>query len=162
MADWIEDWDAIKTEYLTTKTSYRKLADKYGIHYKTIADRGKEEGWKELRSQHSHNTLTKILECDTEQKVSRAEKLNNAADMLLGKVVALIEASDPMDMDTQAMKHISGVLRDIKEIQGIKSKKDLEEQDARIAKLRKEAQSDEDKDNTPKLVVEGLPEEFKA
>ena len=84
------------------------------------------------------------------------------ADKLLSKVENLLETDAELAMDTQGMKHISGVLKDIKEIQMIKSQKDLEEQDARIAKLRKEAQSDGDKENVPTLVVEGLPEEFKA
>ena len=149
------DWQDIKTEYITTKTSFRKLADKYGLHKDTIWKKAKDEGWDEQRRQHIDNTQTKILQADTEQKVSRAEKLNNAADMLLGKVVALIEASDPMELDTQAMKHISGVLRDIKEIQGIKSKKDLEEQDARIAKLRKEAEKEDTQQRDVTITIEG-------
>ena len=148
------DWDEIKSEYITTKTSYRKLADKYGIHYKTIADKGKDEGWNDLRSQHSHKTLTKILECDTAQKVSRAEKLNEAADLLLERVVALVSNGDPLDMDTQGMKHISGVLKDLKEIYMVKSEKDLEEQDARIAKLRKEAEKEEQNHDVT-IVIEG-------
>ena len=48
------------------------------------------------------------------------------------------------------MKHISGVLKDIKEV--LRSPKDLEEQDARIAKLRREAESDEPKDT--KVIVQ--------
>ena len=39
------DWNAIKTEYITTDTSYRKLGEKYEINYKVIADRGKAEKW---------------------------------------------------------------------------------------------------------------------
>ena len=148
------DWQKIKTEYITTKTSYRKLAEKYGVHYKSIADKGKREDWEGLRSQHSHNTLTKILECDTQQKVSRAEKLNEAADLLLERVVALVSNGDPLDMDTQGMKHISGVLKDLKEVYMVKSQKDLEEQDARIAKLRKEAEKEEQNQDVM-ITIEG-------
>ena len=136
------DWQAIKSEYITSNISYRALEKKYGINYKVIADKGKAEGWKELRSQHSHNTLTKILESDTEQKVSRAERLQSVADKVLNMIEALVDACDPTEMDTQSMKHISGVLRDIKELQ--RAGKDLEEQDARIAKLRKEAEKEDD------------------
>ena len=148
------DWQTIKTEYITTRTSYRKLAEKYGVHYKSIADKGKKENWEGLRSQHSHNTLTKILECDTEQKVSRAEKLNQAADILLERVVTMVSNGDPLDMDTQGMKHISGVLKDLKEIYMVKSQKDLEEQDARIAKLRREAEKEEQNTDVT-IVIEG-------
>ena len=30
------DWQAIKTEYITTDTSYRKLAQKYGVQASVI------------------------------------------------------------------------------------------------------------------------------
>ena len=46
----MEDWLKIKTEYITTDTSYRKLAEKYGVHYQTICSRSKAEGWVLLRT----------------------------------------------------------------------------------------------------------------
>lgn len=148
------DWQDIKTEYITTKTSFRKLADKYGLHKDTIWKKAKDEGWDEQRRQHIDNTQTKILEADTEQKVSIAEKLNEATDMLLGIAVAQMKARDPMEMDVQEMKDISVVFKNVKDILGIKSKKDLEEQDARIAKLRKEAEKEEDT-NTEVVITFG-------
>ena len=142
------DWQKIKTEYITTDTSYRKLAQKYGIHYKVISERGKDEEWVTLRSQHRDETLTKSLERICEAKVDRAARLNNVAELLLRKVERLLELDDNIALDTQGLKHISGVLKDIKEVQMIRSDKDLEEQDARIAKLRKEAEKEEHSDNT--------------
>ena len=136
-----DQWQDIRTEYITTKISYRALEEKYGINYKVIADKGKAEGWKELRSQHSHNTLTKILESDIEQKVSSATRLETVADKVLDIIEAHINALDPVEVDTQSLKHISGVLKDIKEVK--KNRKDLEEQDARIKKLRKEAEQED-------------------
>lgn len=148
-----DQWQDIKKEYITTKISYRGLEKKYGINYKVIADKGKAEGWKELRSQHSHNTLTKILESDIEQKVSSATRLETVADKVLDIIEAHIAALDPIEVDTQSLKHISGVLKDIKEVK--RNGKDLEEQDARIAKLRKEAEADEVKDTKVIVQFEG-------
>ena len=141
------DWQAIRSEYITAspKTSYRKLAEKYGVNKDTIWQKGKEEDWDGQRRQHADKTQTKMLEADTAQKVSRAEKLNEATEMLLGIAVAQMQARDPMEIDTQEMKHISGVLKDIKEILMIKSPKDLEEQDARIKKLQKELEQSDEK-----------------
>lgn len=138
------DWQAIKSEYITTSTSYRKLANKYGVDYKSVAMHGKAEGWPELRNQHTTKIATEILSADADKRVSRAIRLNNAADMLLEKVTERIRSSDPMGVDTQEFKHISAVLRDIKDIQGIISDRDAEEQDARIAKLRRDTQGDDD------------------
>ena len=149
------DWQKIKTEYITTKTSYRKLAEKYGVHYKTIADKGKKEKWEDLRSQVAHKALTKTIEKVSTSQADRASKLASVSDLLLDKVKDLLENHPEVLADTQAMKHISGVLKDYKEIQMIKSAKDLEEQDARIAKLRKEAEKEEDQSKDVTIVIEG-------
>jgi hypothetical protein len=59
------------------------------------------------------------------------------------------------------MKDVSVILKNLKDIQMIRSEADLREQEARIEKLRREAEPDKGAE-TPKLVVEGLPEEFKV
>ena len=140
------NWKEIETEYITKGTSYRKLADKYGLDQATISRKGKKEDWVSKRKHHLSKTQAKVLAADTEQKVSRAEKLNEAADLLLGRVVAMLSNGDPMDMDTQGMKHISGVLKDVKEIYMVKSDADMREQEARIKNLQKQAEKDEVKD----------------
>lgn len=142
------DWQAIKTEYITTDTSYRKLAQKYGVSRVQIGNVGAEEKWVELRRRHLDETLTKTVDTISNQQVDRAAKLVSVADLLLDKVKSLVESDSAVLIDTQNLKHISGVLKDIKEVQMIRSAKDLEEQDARIAKLRKEAEKEEHNDNT--------------
>lgn len=149
------DWKEIETEYITKGTSYRKLADKYDIDQATIARKGKKEDWVRKRKHHLSETQAKVLAADTEQKVSRAEKLNQAADILLERVVALVSSGCPTDMDTQGMKHISGVLKDIKEVYMIKSDGDMREQEARIANLQKQAQKDDGKSGTVTVLLEG-------
>jgi hypothetical protein len=149
------NWQKIKTEYITTDTSYRKLGEKYGIHYKVIGDRAKAEGWVTLRSQHQDKTLTKALDRICEEKVDRAARLNSAADLLLEKVERLLVSDDNVAFDTQGLKHISGVLKDIKEIQMIRSDADMREQEARIAKLRREAEREEDTNTEVTITIEG-------
>lgn len=144
------NWQKIKSEYITKGTSYRKLHEKYGVSTRTIADKGRAEGWVEQRKQYLNKTTSDIVDAVGAQDVDRATKLQTVADKVLNMVEAYIEASDPIAVDTQSMKHISGVLKDIKEV--LRSPKDLEEQDARIAKLRKEAEEEEKKDNT--LVIQ--------
>ena len=149
------DWKAIETEYITTSTSYRKLADKYGIDQATISRKAKKEDWVSKRQHHLSKMQAKVLTADIKQKVSRAERLQGVADKLLNKVEVLIDSGGFATMDTQSLKHISGVLKDIKEIQMIKSQKDLEEQEARIAKLRREAEKDESQNRDVTITIEG-------
>ena len=155
------DWQAIKTEYITTDTSYRKLAQKYGIDSAVIGRRAKSEEWVKLRQQHIDKTQTKTLNAISRKQADRAANLIAVSDLLLGKVKSLLETDTELLIDPQSMKHISGVLKDLKEIQMIKSEVDLREQEARIEKLRREAEPDKGVE-TPKLIVEGLPEEFKV
>ena len=136
------NWNAIRTDYITSNVSYRDLEAKYGVCYRQIAKKGKAEDWKSQRSQHNHDVVTKILDDDAAQKVSSIERLESVADKVLNKVEAYIDACDPTAIDTQSMKHISGVLKDIKDV--MKNRKDLQEQDARIANLRKQAEREED------------------
>ena len=137
------DWQKIKTEYITTDTSYRKLAQKYGLDQATIAQRGKKEDWVGIRKQKASETQAKIIDAVETRKVDRATRLQSVADKLLDRVEALVETGDLVLMNSQSMKHISGVLKDIKEIQMIRSDADMREQEARIKKLQKEAEQED-------------------
>ena len=153
------DWKAIKTEYITTDTSYRKLAQKYGVNYRTICVRSKQEGWIEQREQHINKTTTKTLDAISNKQVDRAANLVSVADLLLAKVKSLVESDAEVLCDTQSLKHISGVLKDIKEVQMIRSDADLREQEARIANLRKQAEKDEGNAEPVRVIIEdGLAE----
>lgn len=158
------DWQKIKTEYITGNASYRELAQKYGVNKDTIGRKAKDEGWVELRRQHTDKTQTKILEADTRQKVSRAERLLSVTDKLLMKVEAIVDAREPEEMDTQSLRHISATLKDIKDIQMIRSDADMREQEARIEKLRRDAQKDsaDDKDRTVIVTIAGGEESWQS
>ena len=149
------DWQKIKTEYITTNTSYRKLGEKYGIHYKVISQKGKDEEWVELRSQHRDKTLTKTLDTISDKQVDRASNLISVSDLLLAKVKSLLETNAEVLADTQSMKHISGVLKDIKEIQMIRSDADMREQEARIKNLQKQAEKEDGPSKDVTITIEG-------
>lgn len=147
------NWNAIRTDYITSTLSYRDLEAKYGVCYRQIAKKGKAENWRSQRSQHNTNVVTKILSDDIEQKVSSIERLESVADKVLVKIEAYIDACDPVEIDTQSMKHISGVLKDIKDV--MRNRKDLDEQDARIANLRKQAEKDDSISKDVTINIEG-------
>lgn len=140
------DWQKIKTEYITTDTSYRKLADKYDIDQATIARRAKKEDWVSNRQHHADETQAKILSADAKNKADRAARLMTVADKLLAKVEQMAEAEGPIS--ATSLKNLSDALRNIKETQMVRTAEDIEEQKARIAKLRKEVEKEENTDNT--------------
>ena len=150
------DWQAIKTEYITTDTSYRKLAQKYGVSYNAIGNKSRQENWQDLRDQHLSNTMTKTMNAIASQQASRAVRLQTVADKLLTKVERLIEDGEELLTDTSVMRDISRILKDLKDIQMIKSDADTREQEARIKKLQKEAMADEgDKQQTVTVIMDG-------
>ena len=149
------DWQKIKTEYITTDTSYRKLAQKHGVHYNAIANRAKQEGWISQRNQYCDSTVTKTVNAISNKQVDRAANLISVADQLLAKVKSLLETDAEVLSDTQSMKHISGVLKDIKEIQMIRSDADMREQEARIANLRKQAEKEETQSKDVTITIAG-------
>ena len=146
------DWKAIEAEYITTGSSYRKLAEKYGLDQATVARKAKREAWVSKRQQHASKTQAEIITADTAQKVDRATKLYNAADDLLDKIVAGISSGSVVS--ATAAKNYSDALKNIKEIHMIRSAEDIEEQKARIAKLQKETEKT-DGNNGFTITLEG-------
>ena len=152
------DWQAIKTEYITTDTSYRKLAQKYGVNTTNIAKKASKEKWVEQRNENANKTLSKTLNAIASTQASRAARLQTVADKLLTKVERLVENGEELLTDTSTMRDISRILKDLKDIQMIKSDADMREQEARIDKLRREAQKSEEGTRAIEVVFAAGPE----
>ena len=67
----------------------------------------------------------------------------------------------PEPLNEKALRVLTAAVKDLKEIQSVRSELDRQEQAARIANLRKQAEKKQGS-AAPTLVVEGLPEEFKV
>lgn len=152
------DWQAIKTEYITTDTSYRKLAQKYGVNYQAICHRSKEEGWIEQREQYRNSTITKTLEKISQKEANRAAKIHSVADKLLRKIEAMVDSEEPMS--EKGIRALTAAVKDLKEIQSVRTELDKQEQEARIAKLRREAENDDDTADVIEVVFAAGPEEW--
>ena len=135
------DWQTIKTEYITTDISLRQLAEKHGVSESTIFKKCSKEQWEALRKQHGSRVEAKILQKDANKKADRASRLADATDLLLSKIEFGI-SNAPIVTPTAA-KNYSDALKNIKEIHMVRSDEDIEEQRARIDKLRREAEKDD-------------------
>lgn len=151
------DWNKIKTEYLTSDTSYRKLAQKYGVNAITIAKKASKEDWVSQRQQQANRTLSRTLTAVSNRQVNRAVRLQEVADKLLNKIEAAVDDynMEVLLVDRQSLRQITGALKDIKDIQMIRSEADLREQEARIAKLLKEAEREDSGPNKVVIQIEG-------
>ena len=138
----VTDWKKIKTEYSTTNTSYRKLAQKYGVNVTSIAKKASAEDWVDQRKQYATKTQAKTLEKISQKEADRAAKIGTVADKLLQQIEAMVDREEPLD--EKAIRSLTAAVKDLKEIQGVRSELDRQEQEARIANLRKQAKKEED------------------
>ena len=136
------DWSRIRRDYIAGKGSYRELSAKYGVPLKTLARRAKEEGWPDLRKQARHKAATKTVDAIADSKSVAGKKIYDAAIALIDKTMNGIQAIDPEQ--AKALKSYSGVLRDLQEVLDLRPELDIREQEARIEKLRREAEKDTD------------------
>lgn len=156
------DFSKLKKEYLKGGTSYRKLCNKYNVPLSTLKAVAAKEGWVQLRDQTKAKTDTKIVETISDGEADRAKRLLSVADKLLERIEGLVEefTEGEVLLDKTTLKQLTGALKDIKDIQGIRSPLEIEEQKARIAKLRKEAEEEDKQDNEIKVTIEGDLEEY--
>ena len=134
-------WNKIRAEYIAGGTSYRRLAEKYGVSFSTLRKVAAKEQWTELRNKAGAKRDTKLVETISAKEAERAINIVDVADKLLGKIEVLVESV----YDADSIKKLTSAIKDLKDIKGIKSDADMREQEARIARLQKEAEAD---DNT--------------
>lgn len=156
------DWKKIKREYIAGGTSYRKLAEKYNAPFGTLRKVAAKEHWRELRDETRAKTDTKIVETESDKQAERMKRLLTVSDMLLDAVEDAVKKfkAEELILEKGALKSLSGTIKDIKEIQNVKSQLDIEEQKARIANLRRQAEADNEKNSDIEVTFEAGPEEW--
>ena len=154
------DWNAIKTEYITTDTSYRKLSAKYGVHYNVIGNRSRLEDWQSLRDQYKAKSLSKTINALSTAQANRATRLQDVASKLLDKIELVIDGIDDQRGGARATKDVSDALKNVKDIMMIRSDADVREQEARIAKMQKEAQRDDVQKEPVRVIIEDGASEY--
>ena len=153
------DWSEIKAEYLTTNASYTDLAKKYNVARSNIAAVAGREKWVELREQHKTAVFTKTLSEIEERQSSRMIKLFDMADDVLGIIQDAIADGSAQKFILSDPKKFTGAIKDIKDIYMIRSSDDMDEQRARIQKLRDTMEKPEEADDV-QMVVKGWDEEW--
>ena len=156
------DWKQLKREYIAGGTSYRKLAAKYNANLSVLKRIARDEDWVGLREQCKSKAATKIVEIESDKQANRMKRLLDVSDKLLQAVEDAVDAfqTGELLLDKGALKSLSGTIKDIKDIQSIKSELDIEEQKARIAILKKQAAADEAVDRDIKVVISTELEEY--
>lgn len=150
------DWKKLRAEYIAGGVSYRKLAEKHNVSFHTLRKQAAKENWKALKDETTAKTVTKIIEIESDKQAERMKRLLNVSDMLLDAVEDAVSKfkAEELLLDRTALKSLSGTIKDIKDIQSLKTSLDIEEQKARIAILKKQAEADT-VDQEVKVTFEG-------
>ena len=152
------DWNKIKAEYIAGGTSYRKLATKYGVPFSNLKNIAIKEQWTQLREQAKNRTDTKLVDNIGRQNAKIDDTYFRCVEKLMKKAEELID-NTPIWQPTN-LKDMATTMKYLKECKGVKSEADMREQEARIAKLQKEAQEDDTKETEFKVTLVGDLEEY--
>lgn len=147
------DWTKIKSEYITdSRSSYRKLAEKYNVPFATLQCRARRENWVGIKKRTQDKIITKTID----KEVDRLTRYLEVTDKILDKIEEAVDKLSFADMlNKSTLRQISGALKDIKDIQGVKSALDIKEQEARIRKLEQDAESTDDAPNEITINITG-------
>lgn len=162
-------WEEIKTEYITTQVSYKRLAEKYGLNPGTVATRGRFEHWAEKRREHLQKTVEKSVDKIGDQQAENLIRVDALADQLLDKLGRAIEELDMTVVrhrekekteeketlieyeefkpggvvDRKALRQLAASLKDLKQVKALQSELDKLEQEARIERLRHQMEQED-------------------
>ena len=143
------DWKAIKAEYIAGGTSYKKLADKYGVSFSTLSHLAKREKWTDLKQKACEKEDMDLANSIGKKNAKKSAKIDSIVDRLLDIVGERLE---DLIIEGKDVRSIASALNDLRDLKGIKDKLDEQEQKARIRKLEKEAEPEDKNDNV--IVVE--------
>lgn len=154
------DWKKIKSEYVRdTSASVRSLSEKYGVPLSSLQKKCASEKWADLRKESCKKAESKIVESAARSQAKQADKIQTVADMLLDMITDAIKDGTINPKSKSSLRDITGALKDIREIKGYKSDLDIQEQIARIEKLRKEAREEQESRDI-KVVISGDLDEY--
>ncbi|CAJ0610693.1 unnamed protein product [Cylicocyclus nassatus] len=155
------NWTEIKNEYITERTSYRKLAAKYNLPFHTIQQRALKDKWVEQKKQYIDRIESKSLENAEKQAVDYRSALYELAFNVAQDLANLTRSYTLEQLVALGVKpkDITGAIKDLEDALHVKSDRDIQEQEARIKNLRKQAEA-EAEDKEIKVIIKGSAEDY--
>lgn len=167
------DWKAIEADYLATGMSYTTLAKKWSVSLSTLKKKAAAGQWgakfadivqqtepapapkKEPEPGREPEPQAEMItaeEMALELRAMRQRRFNEVTDAMMDRIINALELIEPDN--TLALSTLVKALKDLREMQGLnKSALDIEEQRARIEKIKSEIRRDDEQSREP-LVIE--------
>ncbi len=156
-------WAKIRADFLATGKSYPELAKEYGVSISTLKKKAAKEAWaadkgqidsavaagagakkRNRRKEPEPRSMEPepIPGVPTDEEIAnarheRVDKFFEITDAMMDRIYEAIMRPDVIS--PYALKQLASSLRDLREMQGLnRTELDIEEQQAKIAKLRSE------------------------
>lgn len=138
-------WVEIQQEFIATGVKYPELAAKFGVPLSTIKKKAAEFKWQEKRRAAVEADPETFMEPEPVKvpvpdvrvldRISDKERFSRIVDEMLDRVEDAICAVDTAD--AASIKLLTGALKDLRDLKHLnRTELDIEEQKARIAKLK--------------------------
>lgn len=150
------NWKKIKAEYIRGGISQQSLADKYGVSISTLTKHAMAEKWKDLRKEIGKKTDEKITEVISSQEAAKEYTIQGIADDLLKHIAENINL---LATNATSCKDITVAIKNLRDIKGDKTERDIREQEAKIKLLERQANAD-NVDNNITVSIEGGEESW--
>ena len=114
------DWELLHKEYMESDISYTDLAKKYGVSYRHLTQRGREENWPNDREKTRKKAVSKVSDIIATRQAKSVANLMTAADKLSARLIddmdAIANSRDVSDV-AKALKYAADTLAQVYGIQ---------------------------------------------
>ena len=173
------EWRKIRIEYVKGKTTYQKLADKYGVSASNIRKRASKEAWGKKKRNLDTKVEQKVLErvCDARAKeFELIAQVNDQMDTVLANLLKFVSDQPPKRYDdlrgveslTKAIAQVVQTKRDLynvpteidrAKIETLRDKQKLEREKFAAEEAEKAASKQAAEGTMFRIVIEGAEEE---
>lgn len=174
------EWRKIRLEYVRGKTTYQKLAEKYGISASNIRKRAANEGWRKKKRNLDTKVEQKTLErlCDARAKeFELIAQVNDRMGEVLDNLITFVKSQPPNRYDdlrgveslTKAIAQVVQTKRDLynvpteidrAKIEALREKQKLEREKFAEEQAEKAASKQAAASTVFHVVIEGAEEEI--
>ena len=114
------DWDLLHKEYMESDISYTDLAKKYGVSYRHLTQRGRDEGWPKDREKTRKKAVSKASDIIASRQAKSMANLMTAADKLSNRLINdmdLLDGARDVSDIAKALKYAADTLAQVYGIQ---------------------------------------------
>lgn len=101
-------WAKIRHAYICGEMSYRELAGKFDVPFKTLSEVAKREDWVKKRRQFRDDVSAQAYARAREAETDELERIRAAADKLGGKLDEIMADEDQLYLHTAVLADMDG------------------------------------------------------